>query len=510
MVILYALFCRPIYAAVPDDIKTNQVAWYDASDLNGDADHTNNPVGNTLVNRWDDKSGSGNHLQSSGNRQPVYLHNTLSADRHGVSFDGINDWLVDDDDIWTGPVDRSETFIVATTDRYSRSVLAASSSSNHRNRVTTHTSWGTGPTFFDHGENCCTPPDRIYKQIGYDLAKQYLWNFIANPNHYEIVRDVESIISAGTAGVYQTEASSKFALGGWPVNPWVYGHGGRIFESLHFQRTLSIAQRRILNSYLSAKWDKPFHVSASYTDVYQGDDAAAGDYDFFMGGIGRDGGTQSIGTSQGLTIENDSFLTADGKFVTAGVDYLLTSAPVGSVTLDIPSGYESRSLRTWYIDTTGSGGTVDLSFDLPALGMPSWNVYGLLYRAGTSGVFSEVATATYSSGQVTFNHLPLDGVYALGQKQEVDLKIDKSVDDASPNIGQLVTFTLTINNAGPSDANNVTIEDHIPAGFLNPVVSNAPAGVTHTITGNTINWAGLSVTTNNAASVQFTAIVATP
>ena len=39
-----------------------------------------------------------------------------------------------------------------------------------------------------------------------------------------------------------------------------------------------------------------------------------------------------------------------------------------------------------------------------------------------------------------------------GDLGEADLMLTKSVDNATPNIGESVTFTLTISNAGPDTA----------------------------------------------------------
>lgn len=55
------------------------------------------------------------------------------------------------------------------------------------------------------------------------------------------------------------------------------------------------------------------------------------------------------------------------------------------------------------------------------------------------GPFTEVATNTNLSGQPTFTHLPADGVYALGMRKDiVELAVNKSVDNAAPNIGKLI------------------------------------------------------------------------
>ena len=48
---------------------------------------------------------------------------------------------------------------------------------------------------------------------------------------------------------------------------------------------------------------------------------------------------------------------------------------------------------------------------------------------------------------------------------ESDLSIINVVDNLTPVPGQNVTFTLTVNNAGPSIATSVTVEDRLPTGF---------------------------------------------
>jgi len=48
---------------------------------------------------------------------------------------------------------------------------------------------------------------------------------------------------------------------------------------------------------------------------------------------------------------------------------------------------------------------------------------------------------------------------------ESDLSIISVVDNLTPVPGQNVTFTLTVNNAGPSIATSVIVEDRLPTGF---------------------------------------------
>jgi uncharacterized repeat protein (TIGR01451 family) len=46
-----------------------------------------------------------------------------------------------------------------------------------------------------------------------------------------------------------------------------------------------------------------------------------------------------------------------------------------------------------------------------------------------------------------------------------DLGLTKTVDNLTPNVGDTITFTITLSNAGPANATNVAVSDLLPAGL---------------------------------------------
>ena len=62
---------------------------------------------------------------------------------------------------------------------------------------------------------------------------------------------------------------------------------------------------------------------------------------------------------------------------------------------------------------------------------------------------------------------------------ELDLELTKVVDNSSPNVGDTITFTLTLINNGPSQASGVQVQDVLPVGLANIVVT--PSAGTYTI-----------------------------
>jgi uncharacterized repeat protein (TIGR01451 family) len=88
---------------------------------------------------------------------------------------------------------------------------------------------------------------------------------------------------------------------------------------------------------------------------------------------------------------------------------------------------------------------------------------------------------------------------------QADLALNKIVNNRSPSVGQVITFTITLSNAGPSTATNVTVQDLLPAGLT--FVSATPSqGSYSSATGV---WSVGTVTTAAAQTLVIQATVAT-
>ena len=87
-----------------------------------------------------------------------------------------------------------------------------------------------------------------------------------------------------------------------------------------------------------------------------------------------------------------------------------------------------------------------------------------------------------------------------------DLALTKTVNDANPDVGDQVAFTVTLTNQGPDTATNVTVTDLLPAGLT--FVSATPSQGTYTPA--TGIWTVGTVATASPKTLQITATVVTP
>jgi large repetitive protein len=90
--------------------------------------------------------------------------------------------------------------------------------------------------------------------------------------------------------------------------------------------------------------------------------------------------------------------------------------------------------------------------------------------------------------------------------QYADLAVDKQVSDATPNVGDTITYTITLSNLGADTATGVTLLDQVPAGLQ--FVSAQPSQGTYTV--GTGIWDVGTVDTTFARTLTIQAIVLAP
>ena len=90
--------------------------------------------------------------------------------------------------------------------------------------------------------------------------------------------------------------------------------------------------------------------------------------------------------------------------------------------------------------------------------------------------------------------------------QQADLVLAKTVSDPTPNVGEIITYTVTLTNNGPDTATNVRTTDLLPAGLT--FVSATPSQGTYDPASGT--WVVGTVTTSSPQTLMIRARVVSP
>jgi len=316
--------------------------------------------------------------------------------------------------------DQASSFVVNRADNTTqRSCVYTTDPLVGNTRFSSHIPWD-GTVYYDIGV-CCTSSSRI--QVGglSGLNNYSYWSYDANPSTgKQLYRNGSLLQSRSNTSTYNSHSSQRFNIGG--NTSGTGGFVGDVTEIIIFNQKINTVQRIIIENYLSAK----FNITAATNDKYVGDDAAKGNYDKNIIGIGTEssGSHTKSSDNKGLIIEqNSGFDNGDYLFAGNAVETNSTNYTDISGTGAV---IKARWERIWYFDVTdgatGSAMHVDITFDLSDGGFSGTagvvSNYKLLYRSGTTGAWTDAGTATGVSGdQIIFSNNSLshgDGYYTIG------------------------------------------------------------------------------------------------
>ncbi len=89
-----------------------------------------------------------------------------------------------------------------------------------------------------------------------------------------------------------------------------------------------------------------------------------------------------------------------------------------------------------------------------------------------------------SNGAAGPNNFPdnqVDETFDFGFRPLIDLSLTKDINDTTPHVGDVITFTITVTNSGPNDATGVQVTDQLPSGYS--YVSDDGSGAFNSTTG---------------------------
>lgn len=165
----------------------------------------------------------------------------------------------------------------------------------------------------------------------------------------------------------------------------------------------------------------------------------------------------NVGSNVTFTIEVEN-LGAD-QATNVSIDDLL---PAGLTFISASSQAYDPGTGIWQVGTVdvGSGNTETLT---------------IIATVAQSGTFINTAAVSTTSPPDQYDPDSTNNSGSATVKtREADLVVTKTVSNATPNVGDLITFTVTVANNGPDTANNVEITDSFPASGLQ-LISGTPS-----------------------------------
>jgi hypothetical protein len=419
---------------------------------------TSSTTNNAPISSWNDQSGNGiNVSQATANQQPLYVANVLNG-FPAIQFDNTsttNDKMTAPDNSLLDNTSGYTFFMVTrpqTVDNNARCIVSK--------RTTVGVDQSFMHFFFTGGNlysDIQTTNDRYNTTVSFAANTNYIFTqqfdgALAAASRCRTYVGSNLNVTATESSNFVPDNASPLLIGSTDASD-ARPFGGYIAEIIMYRTALSAAPRIIVENYLSAK----YNITLSANDKYVGDDVANGDYDREVAGLGQESGSASSSFSP-ATCAGFGCSAISGLDNT---DYLLAgnnSAANSIITTDV-SGMtgtnNSRWQRIWYIDITNTSTniTADLSFDFSAAGLTAptfgWpQDYVLLYRAGQSGSWTELSTASgFSGDNILFDNTVVtsDGYYTLGTKNffASPLPLELLELSAKPNIHSIDVFWKT-------------------------------------------------------------------
>ena len=161
----------------------------------------------------------------------------------------------------------------------------------------------------------------------------------------------------------------------------------------------------------------------------------------------------------------------------------------------------------WTIATLASGTSVNLTFTATVQAPTgAANEYLNVAEVTAADQFDPDSTPDNDDGDQSED----DEDNASVSPEQADVSLTKSVSDATPNVGDSVTFTVTVANAGPDAATNVAITDVLPAGFSYDAGSIAGGDTQDESGAPALSWTIASLASGGSVDLTFTATVQAP
>ncbi len=160
-----------------------------------------------------------------------------------------------------------------------------------------------------------------------------------------------------------------------------------------------------------------------------------------------------------------------------------------------------------FVSDTPSQGTYNPTTGVWTVGTVSTTVsQTLLIQATVLGPSAQTNAAAVTHSDQFDPNIGNNSATATETPQQADLSITKTVDKPNPNVGETITYTVTLSDNGPDSATNVQVTDLLPRGFFF-LSFKATQGIYNPVTGL---WTVGTVATTVPQTLEIVALVTGP
>jgi len=193
-----------------------------------------------------------------------------------------------------------------------------------------------------------------------------------------------------------------------------------------------------------------------------------------------------------ISVTNPSFFDGTNVEVT---DYVPSG--YSNITNISDDGILNGGEIVWSDMTIPAGGQVDLTFEAT---VNATGEYLNIAEITDQYELDDDSTPDNDDGDQSEDDEDNEIIVPISQ---IDLELVKTVDDLTPNIGQVVTFTIVVSNTGLSDATGIEITDYVPSGY--GAISDIDNG--GSASGANVTWSGIDLAVGESITLTFGAEV---
>lgn len=327
----------------------------------------------TPVTEWKNVAVKDDSLYTSAGLAPILASDRINFNP-SLQFDGVNDAFNKQGIVNTISNVQTSVFVVSVANSQKNQFLISEDLPSG-GRLAARDLYGDGNAYFDGGT-----VDEQNAAWGGTLGTPYLWSFIQTSSTEDIFRNGLLLSTAAGGNILGNRSTLYVGTDGSGNS-----YDGEIAEVMLYQHivgdTFDLGEVDNIETYLAIKYGLTLDQTTPRDYVYDdGDTATEGViiyhaetthdlYDNDIAGIGFDSVLYYLNQPKSMSVNPDAVVIMEREAPWSTNSFVVWGNNDSSLTANstnVPGGIKTRVNRVWKVDTTGTNGTVTLTFYINA------------------------------------------------------------------------------------------------------------------------------------------------